>query len=78
MTEYEFLRAQKTFYCTPTPALEPLMRRVCFLHELPSKKKKKKSIPGPDFASSVIAPPCVVRLPPLEMAPSAVEQLTRG
>lgn len=40
--EYEFLWAQKTFYCMPTPALEPLMLCVCFLHKLLLKKINKK------------------------------------
>lgn len=43
---YEFLWAQKTFYCTPTPVLEPSMVRVCFFTRaaLKNLKKKKKKI----------------------------------
>lgn len=38
---YEFLWAQKTFYCTPTPVLEPSMVRVCFFTRAALKNLKK-------------------------------------
>lgn len=73
---YEFLWAQRTFYCTLTPALEPSIVCVFFTRATLKIYIYIKSNSGADFASSVIAPPRVVKLASLSMAPSAVEQLT--